>query len=88
MNQEEDRVRKLEADIAVIKDAIRANNGFIRRVLAAPVLGGFFLAVGVGFVMLPLSWEYVLQRYAPLSAVPPGWGRSGSAFRCLNPNRE
>lgn len=70
MNPEQDDVRRLEADIAVIKDAIHANNGFIRRMLAAPVLGWFFIGFGVACAAVTLVWEYVLRQYGGAAAMP------------------
>jgi len=31
--------------LAIIKDAIRANNGFIRQFLAAPKISSFFMVI-------------------------------------------
>lgn len=63
MNMERETIKRLEADIAVIKEAIRTNNGFVSRIIAAPVLGRFFLALGVVCIVLPLGWQVVLARY-------------------------
>ncbi|MFW6363821.1 MAG: hypothetical protein ACOC0D_08265 [Spirochaeta sp.] len=73
MNRKQDDVRRLEADIAVIKDAIRANNGFIRRILAAPVLGWFFAAFGMACAVVMLVWEFALRQFDGTAGMPT-WG--------------
>lgn len=70
MHQNQDEVRRLEADIAIIKDAIRGNNGFIRRMLAAPVLGWFFVAFGITCAGVLLGWEFAFRLYR--QAIPGG----------------
>ncbi|POR00261.1 hypothetical protein AU468_09805 [Alkalispirochaeta sphaeroplastigenens] len=70
MQAKQKDLNRLEADIAVIKEAIRANNGFIRHVLAAQALGRFMLAFGVGCIFVSLAWYIALERYGALNAVP------------------
>lgn len=70
MNNQGETIKRLEADIAVIKDAIRSNNGFVRRIIAAPVLGRFFVALGIACIVVPLAWEFALVRYGSLRVMP------------------
>ena len=61
-------MHKLESDIAIIKDAIRANNGFIRQFLSGKALGGFFIAFGAAMVAVVLMWHFMLAMYETLTA--------------------
>lgn len=59
-----------EKDIAIIEEAIRANNGFIRQFLAAPRLSSFFIAFGVAGIIVPLAWHFTLIFHGSLSSIP------------------
>lgn len=71
MNQDHgDTIRRLEADIALIKEAIHTNNRSIRQYLAAPKLGVFFLGLGAACFSMPLIWHIILLRYGSFRAIP------------------
>ena len=72
MSTDENRLEGLTKDISVIKSAIRANSGFLRHILAAPVMGGVGIAIGLLAIVLPLAWEIAGRRYGTIGAAPPG----------------
>jgi hypothetical protein len=63
-------MNSLEQDLAIIKDAIRANNGFIRQFLAAPKISSFFIAFGIAGVVLPLVWHFTLAFHGSFASLP------------------
>ena len=63
-------MKRLEEDIALIKEAIQANNGFIRKILAAPNLGWFYLALGLTSTGLSLLWWYFVDAYGSFTVLP------------------
>jgi hypothetical protein len=63
-------MKRLEEDIALIKKAIQANNGFIRKILAAPTLGSFYLVMGLTCTVLSLLWWYFVDAYGSFALVP------------------
>ncbi len=71
MDQQE--INRLESDIAVIKEAIRANNGFIRQFLAGSTLSGFFIAFGAVTAALGLMWHVALTAHGSFSTMPVGF---------------
>lgn len=65
-------VNKLESDIAIIKDAIRANNGFIRQFLSGRALSGFFFAFGTVLAVLGIMWHSALSAAGSFQALSIG----------------
>ena len=65
-------MNRLESDIAIIKEAIRANNGFIRQFLAGSTLSGFFIAFGAVTAALGLVWHLALAAHGSFSTMPVG----------------
>ncbi len=70
MEPENETVRGLARDIAVIKDAVRRNSGLLRHILAAGAMRGVAFAIAALCVILPLLWEATARFYGSLSAAP------------------
>lgn len=71
MHTERNDLKRLEADITIIKDSVRANSGFIRYVIAAPALGRFMVSFGIACFVVPLMWYFMVVRYGSLGTIPP-----------------
>ncbi len=70
MNNEQETLKKLETDIDLIKKAISSNNHDIKRILLAPTFGSFFFFFGLAALLLPLCWDFMINRYGRLSSIP------------------
>ena len=62
-------VHRLESDIAIIKEAMRANNGFIKQFLSGRALSGFFIAFGAVVAFLGIMWHGALSAVGSFSAL-------------------
>lgn len=70
MNQQ--KMNRLESDIAIIKEAIRANNGFIRQFLSGKNLSGFFIVFGAVTAALGIMWHLALSIHGSFGAMSVG----------------
>ncbi len=71
---DDDVTKGLAEDIALIKEAVRANSGFLRRILAAGAMRSVAAVIGSVSIVLALLWEGVVRHYGGLTAAPP-WVR-------------
>ena len=70
MDHEQETLKKLETDIEIIKKAISSNNHDIKRILLAPTFGSFFFFFGLAALLLPLCWDFMINRYGRLASIP------------------
>ena len=65
-------MNRLESDIAIIKEAIRANNGFISQFLSGRTLSGFFIAFGAVTAALGIMWHLALTAHGSFGEMSVG----------------
>ena len=70
MNETQKTLNHLQRDIDLIKDAIKSNNTIIRSIIGGPRLGSFFFNFGLATLLLPLLWDFMINRFGSVRVIP------------------